>query len=217
VTSQRPSLREVTENDTTCTGFSALPNADGSVQITSSTIGNGRLSEPIISRILRRPSGISRTAAPGDTGLLAQGSDVPTAAESLAREIGVPARQIITPNGTLVLPIHLDIPSIIEGTLLCHLDGQRLDRGRQALVFSCELDKHVLTDRLDAQLHLAGVEEIDVLTGVRLTSVLTGWLRGRQRFNEQARWQVADDHLWYHRETELEIPPATTTMIDAPR
>jgi hypothetical protein len=217
VINQRFSPSEVTEQTTTCTGFSVLPDANGSVQITGSTSTNGRLNAPIISRFLRQPSGVSHIAASGDTGLLAQGSDVPTAAESLAREIGVPARQIVEPNGTLLLPVHLDVPSLIEGTLSCHPDGQGVDRGRQILVFSCALDNHVLTDRLDARLHVAGVEEIDVLTGVRLTSVLTGWLTGRQRFNERARWQAADDRIWYHRETELEISPATTTMIEAPR
>jgi hypothetical protein len=135
VTNQRLSPSKVTEQSTTCTGFSALPDADGSVQITGSTSTNGKLNAPIISRFMRQPSGVSHTAASGDTGLLAQGSDAPTAAESLAREIGVPARQIVEPNETLLLPVHLDAPSLIEGSLSCHLDGQGVDGGRQTLVF----------------------------------------------------------------------------------
>jgi hypothetical protein len=104
----------------------------------------------------------------------------------------------------------------MDGILSCHADGQRLDRGRQTLVFACVLDEHARTDRLDAQLHLAGVEEIDVPTGIRLTGVLTGWLKGRERFNDRARWQPADDHIWYHREIELETPPAAVAAVNAP-
>jgi hypothetical protein len=215
-TGRRSGQREVGENNTICTGFSAFRDADGSVEITASTSANGQSSAPIISRISRQPNGVSNTAAPGEAGLLAQGSDVPLAAEWLAREIGVPSRRIVAPNETLLLPIRLHVPSTIDGILSCHLDGQRLDRGRQTLVFSCVLDEHARTDRLDAQLHLAGVEEIDVPTGIRLTSVLSGWLKGRERFNDQAHWQPADDHIRYHRETELETPPAAVATVNAP-
>jgi hypothetical protein len=198
--------REVFDHDTTCTGFSAFPNANGSVQITASTSPENQPSAPVISRFLRRPSGVSRVAVPGDAGLLAYGSDEPEVAARLEREIGVPARQLVASNETLVLPFHLDIPSTIEVDLSCHLDGQHLDRGRQTLVFSCAVDDYARTDRLDAHLHLSGVEEIDVATGVRLTGVLSGWLTGRQRSVDQARWQPVDDKIWYRRETELESP-----------
>jgi hypothetical protein len=209
VTDHRSAKHEVTEGNKTCTGFSALPNADGSVEITASTSTDGQSSAPIISRFLRRPSGVSRIAAPGDLELLAQGSDVPAVAERLSREIGVPARYVVMPHETLLLPFHLDIPSMTEATLSCHPDGPRLDRGRQGLVFSCAVDQHLRTDRLDARLHLDGKEEIDISTGVRLAGVLSGWLTGRQRFNDLDRWQPVDDHIRYRRMTEFETSPTT--------
>lgn len=78
------------------------------------------------------------------------------------------------------------------------------EHGRDILVVSCTLDRTVLTDRLDARLRLAGVQEIDVQTGIRLSSMLTGRLEGRRRLGEDAGWQSADDQLLYRRETEFE-------------
>jgi hypothetical protein len=220
----RSGPNEVATSHESCIGFAATPAAGGAIEITGSTTSDEQPASPVLLRILRSPNGVSRPAAPGDTGLLAQGSDNKRLAEAFARQIGLMQQQVIAPTETLDLPISLYVPSPVEGMLQCHPDGGRVDRGRETLVFSCTMDEQVHTDRLDARLRLDGVEEVDVLTGVRLSGSFAGSMRGRQRVIAQARVQsgtqsgpqasvqgsaqghgrAVDDHIWYERTTEFE-------------
>jgi hypothetical protein len=188
----------------TCAGFSAIPSGRNAAQIAASVSNVDQPSSFVVLRMLRKTDGSARAAAPGDTGLLAQGSDAPDAADILARDIGLTARQVISPNETLSLPVRLSLPFPLDVVLSCRPDGQHRDRGRNTLVLSCTLDSKVRTDHLDAQVRLAGVEEIDLLTGIRLSSTLTGSLSGRRRLKSGAAWGLADDQLLYRRETEFE-------------
>lgn len=177
---------EVADVYETCVGFSAMLSGRDAAEITASV---GKINQPsssVVLRIVRKTDGVARAAAAGDTGLLAQGSDVPGAAEILARDIGLTARQLITPNDTLTLPVRLSIPFPLDIVMSCRPDGERRDHGRDTLVLSCTLDQMVHTDLLDVQVQLAGVEEIDIQTGVRLFSLLTGHLRGRSRLGDDA-------------------------------
>ncbi len=195
---------EAATDHQSCTGFSAAPASLGAIEITASTTGGGQSTTPVIARFLRGPGGVSRPAAQGDTDLLAQGSDSPALAEAFAREIGVTHQQVIDPDATLRLPIRLQTEFPIEGMLSCRPDGGNVDHGRETLVFTCTLDDTVHTRHLDARVELAGVEEIDVLTGVRLASALAGSMTGHERSNPQARWQPIDDHVWFRRTTEFQ-------------
>jgi hypothetical protein len=203
VTSGRSGPRDVTTDNESCTGFSAIPVSGRAMQITASTTAGGSPAS-VISRFLRGPGGVSRAAAPGDTGLMAQGSDSPELAQTLVAEIGVTHEQTITPDGTLMLPIRLEIEGRLDVVLSCRPDGGSVDHGRETLVFSCTLDDHVHTDRLDGRLQLAGVEEVDVLTGVRLSSALSGSMTGHGRVRNDALWRPIDYHVWYGRKTEFE-------------
>jgi hypothetical protein len=69
----RTGLKEVTTSNHGCIGFSAMPAAGGAEQITGSAPSGGPSGDPVIYRIFRAPNGISRPAAAGDSGLLAQG------------------------------------------------------------------------------------------------------------------------------------------------
>jgi hypothetical protein len=195
---------ESTTSREICTGFAATPATGGGVQITASTSTGGQTSAPVISRILRQPLGVSRPARQADTGVLAQASDSPMLAETFASEIGVTRQQIIDPNGTLRLPVRLDMQFPLEATLTCRPDGGGVDHGRETLVFSCSLDEQVGVDRLTARVQLAGVEEIDVLSGVRLSSLLVGSVTGHDRANGQAQGRPVDYHVWQRRTTEFE-------------
>jgi hypothetical protein len=86
----------------------------------------------------------------------------------------------------------------------CRPDGEHRDHRRDTLVLSCTLDQQIHTERLDEQVQLTGVEEIDIQTGVRLSSVLTGHLRGRSRLGDDAAWHLANNRLLYRREMEFE-------------
>jgi hypothetical protein len=195
---------ERTTSHETCTGFAATPAAGGAVQITASTNTVGQSSTPLVSRILRRPSGVSRPADRSDTGLLAQGSDSSGFAEAFASDIGVTRKQTIGSHETLSLPVRLQILSPIDGMLSCRPDGGGADHGRETLIFSCTLNEKIDNDRLSARIQLAGVEEIDVLTGVRLSSLLVGSVTGHDRADAQARWRPVDYHVWHRRTTEFE-------------
>jgi hypothetical protein len=159
---------------------------------------------PIISRILRSPSGASRTATPGEPGLLAYGSDVPADAAVLARDIGVTARQMINPNQSLWLPVRLHMPFPVDGMLACHPNGETTDHGRKVLVLDCTLDQDAATDRLQARIHLTGEQQVDIATGVRLSGEMNGWMNGRARPNERSPWQPANDNVRYNKETEFD-------------
>jgi hypothetical protein len=111
---------------------------------------------------------------------------------------------LISPNETLELPVQLLIPFPLETVLSCRPDGGHRDHGRDTLVFSCRSNQKVHTDRLDAQVQLAGVEQIDIQSGVRLSSVLAGHLSGRSRSGDNAAWLSANNGLLYRREMEFE-------------
>jgi hypothetical protein len=86
----------------------------------TATIGTGDpVSSPSIARFLRRPGGQAREAVPGDTGLLAQGSDDTDAAKTLARQIGLSEPQTIRSGQTLVLSVRLSMPSPLDVQLSC--------------------------------------------------------------------------------------------------
>jgi hypothetical protein len=230
----RSGVKEVGTEDESCIGFVATPASGGAIEITGSMTSEPGPSTPIVLRILRAPGGVSRPAAPGDTGLLAQGSDSPQLAQAFAEQIGLTQKQVIDPNATLRLPIFLAVPSPLQGTLQCRPDGGSVDRGRETLIFSCTLDERVHTDRLDARVQLAGVEEVDVLSGVRLSGSFAGSVSGRERISPAGSGHEAigaagsgrerispagsghdgisaagsgrrvDYHIWYERTTELE-------------
>ena len=195
---------EIAQTHVTCIGFSAFPRADGSVELTASMNADDPSASPIVSRILRSPTGTSRTASPGESGLLAYGSDVPEIAAVLARDLGVTARQLIEPNESLRLPIRLRMPFPVDGVLSCHPSGETADHGRKILVLDCTLDQEVSTGRLQAQIHLTGEQQVDITTGVRLSGELTGWLNGKQRPDDQSPWQPAHDDVWYSKVTEFQ-------------
>jgi hypothetical protein len=195
---------EIAKDYETCAGFLSMPASNNSAQITVSVGEVNKPSSTMVLRLLRSPDGAVRAAEPGDTGLLAQGSDAPDAAKTLAREIGLTARQLINPNETMSLPIRLSLPFPLDVMLSCRPDGEHRDRGRDTLVFSCTLDQNIQTGQIVARVQLAGVEEIDVETGLRLTSLLTGRLNGRERQVDGAAWQSANDRLLYRRDTEFE-------------
>ncbi len=195
---------EVADVYETCVGFSVMLPGQDSAEITASVGRTNQPSSSMVVRIMRKTSGVARAAVPGDTGLLAQGSDAGDAAELLARNIGLTAHQVVSPNDTLALPVRLSLPFPLDVVLSCRPDGGHRDHGRDTLVLSCTLDQQLRTEHLDAQLQLAGVEEIDVQTGVRLSSALSGRLSGRKRLGGDAAWQSANDRLLYRRETEFE-------------
>jgi hypothetical protein len=60
------------------------------------------------------------------------------------------------------------------------------------------------TDQVAATVRLAGVEEVDVLTGVRLSGSFAGSLIGYERFNTQVGGRHVDDHVWYERTMQFE-------------
>jgi hypothetical protein len=118
----------------------------------------------------------------------------------LASEIGLTARQVIGPNDIVALPVRLSLPFPVDIELSCRPDGGHRDRDRDTLVLSCTFDQNVRTPRLDARVRLAGVEEIDIQTGIRLSSVLTGGLNGRIQLGDRnGAWHSADDRLLYRR------------------
>jgi hypothetical protein len=195
---------EIVRTHTTCIGFSALARADGSVEITASMNADDPSSNPIISRILRSPTGASRTSIQGEAGLLAYGSDLPDTAEVLARDIGLTVRQLIEPNASLRLPIRLRLPFPVDGALACQPRGETVDHGRRVLVLDCTFDQEARTDHLQAKIHLTGEQQVDIATGVRLSGRMTGWLNGQARPNDQSPWQPADGAIWYSKETEFE-------------
>ncbi len=195
---------EVSQVYETCVGFSVMTSGQNVADITASVGQPNQPFSSVVVRIQRRTDGIARPAAPGDTGLLAQGSDVPGAAEILARDIGLTARQMVNPNENLELPVRLSVPFPLDVVLSCHPDGMHREHGRDTLVFSCLLDQKVITDHLDARVQLAGVEQIDVQTGIRLFGVLAGSLSGRKRLNEESAWHSAEERLLYRRATEFE-------------
>lgn len=200
----RVRVYEVADVYTTCTGFSAMPAGADAEQITASVGNPDQVSAPVILRILRTSAGSARTARQGDSGLLAQGSDVPGAAEELASEIGLTAPQVIHPTDVLALPVRLLLPFPVDVSLSCRPDGGHVDRGRDTLVFTCTADQQVRSAQVDARIRLTGIEEIDVQTGIRLSSVLTGRLSGQTRLHPDAAWRSANDRLLYRRATDFE-------------
>lgn len=195
---------EISHTYEACVGFSALPVGNGSTVVTASISGHDASAPPVILRVLRDPGGASRAAGAGDTGLLAQGSDDSAAARRLAGEIGLTARQEIDPGEALSLPVRLEMPFPVDVSLSCRPDGGHRDHGRDTLVLSCGMNREIRTDRLDGRLVLNGVEEIDVRTGVRLESDLTGHLSGQMRADNDGVWRSASDRVEYVRTMEFE-------------
>jgi hypothetical protein len=198
------SPNEIVETHTSCVGFSALANADGSVEVTASMNADDSSANPIVSRILRSPNGTSRTARQGEPGLLAYGSDVPAVAATLARDIGLTARQLIDPNESLAVPILLRLPFPVDGVMSCRPSGETAYHGRKVLALACTLDQEASTQSLQGMIHLTGEQYVDIATGVRLSGEMTGWLRGQVRLNYRSPWQPADERVWYSKETEFE-------------
>ena len=133
----RTSPNDVTKHHTKCMGFSAMPAGGSSMAITASIGSGDRGADPTVVRFLRSPGGLARPAAPGDTGLLAQGSADTNAATRLAREIGFSERQTILPDETLDLPVRLSLPSPVDVKLSCRPDGQARMHERETFVLSC--------------------------------------------------------------------------------
>jgi hypothetical protein len=198
------SPREVVSSHTTCIGWSVLPQANGAVELTASMNPDDPTADPIISRILRSPSGASRTAIPGEPGLLAYGSDSPDVATVLARDIGVTARQMVSTNQMLWLPVRLRLPFPVDGAMSCRPGGTVADYGRKVLVLACTLDEQADTANLRARIQLTGEQRVDVDTGVRLSGELTGQLSGQMRLTKGSPWRPADDQVWYSKETEFD-------------
>lgn len=187
-----------------CAGFSSVLSGPDAAEITASI---GRPDDPassVVVRLRRSTAGTARPAGPGDGWLLAQGSDAPAEADLLARGLGLTARQMVNPRDNMSLPVRLRLPFPVDASLSCRPDGLHRDRDREMLVMSCTLDEKIRTDHLDAQVQLAGVEVIDVQTGVRLSSALAGQLSGRARLAGNGNWQAADERLLYRRETEFQ-------------
>jgi hypothetical protein len=198
----RTSPNEVTESHSNCMGFSAMPAGDGSMAVTASIGAGDQTGNPTVVRFLRNPNGLARPAAPGDTGLLAQGSADTNAAITLAREIGISERQTILPDETLNLPVRLSLPSPVDVKLSCRPDGQGRIGGRETFALSCTGGRSVHTDNFVGQLRLTGVEEFDVQSGVRLASRLSGGLEGEKLFNPGSHWRFDNYRVSYNQDID---------------
>jgi hypothetical protein len=112
-----------------------------------------------------------------------------------AEQAGLTKEQSIDPHDTVRLPILLHVPSLVSGTLQCRPDGGGVDRGRTTLLLSCTLEEQVHTDSLEGTLRLAGVEEVDVITGARLSASFAGSLSRRDKTTPQTPVERVDDHI----------------------
>jgi hypothetical protein len=122
----------------------------------TATIGTGDpASSPSIARFLRRPGGQAREAVPGDTGLLAQGSDDTDAAKTLARQIGLSEPQTIRSGQTLVLSVRLSMPSPLDVQLSCRPNGGGRMDNRDTLILACTGNQDVRLDNVVGRLQLA--------------------------------------------------------------
>lgn len=194
---------EVSRVYETCVGFSATPSGHDAADI-KATFGKPEHPSPTAMRTVRDASGVAGTVLPGGDGLHAQGPDARNPEGVPAGDIGLTVRQVVTPNDTVALPVHLAVPFPLDMMMSCRPDGEHRDHGRHTLVLSCTLDQKIRTAYLDAQVRLAGVEEIDAQTGLRLSGVLRGHLNGRQRAGDDAAWRLANERLLYSRETVFE-------------
>ncbi len=122
-----------------------------------------------------------------------------------SRHRALTARQLIGPGQTLAVPVRLELPFPLDVTLSCRPDGGHRDHERDTLVFSCTADEGVRTERVDLRGRLAGVEEVDVQTGVRLNGVLSGELSRRMRPSVAAAWQATNEHIHYTRTMEIRV------------
>ena len=73
---------------------------------------------------------------PATPGCWRKGRTSPDAAQILADDIGLTARQMIKPNETLALPVRLAVPFPLDVVMSCRPDGERRDRGRDTLGLS---------------------------------------------------------------------------------
>ena len=180
-----------------------MPVDRGSTAITASIGPGDPSSAPIIVRLVRRAGGEAKAAAPGDAGLLAQGSDDPDAAESLARQIGLSRSQMIDPDQILLLPVLLSLPSPVEVELSCRPDGEGRLHERDTRIVACMGSQDLHVENFVGQLRLAGVEEIDIQSGVRVASRLSGRLNG-EKLSSKNNWQFNNYRLFYSLDTDFE-------------
>ena len=200
VSRPRLSPEDVTDTYIRCMAFTTLPGSgsSGPVAITASLGTGSEFSSPRIVRFVRDPHGAARPAEPGDTGLLAQGSDDPAAATRLAQRIGLSRQQMIQLGRTVDLTVRFALPAPVDVRLSCRPDGGGHMHGRDTLVLSCAGHQDVRTDDFVGQLQVAGVEEMDVRSGVRLASQLSGRLDGKSPSH------AASERLFYSLDTEFE-------------
>lgn len=206
VSRPRLSPEDVTETYVRCIGFTTTPGSEGSdaVAITASLGTGSEFSSPRILRFVRDRRGAARPAAPGDTGLLAQGSDDAAAAARLAQRIGLSKQQMIRSGQTVGFTVRFSLPTPVDVRLSCRPDGGGRIDGRDTLVFSCTGSATVHTDDFTGQLQVSGVEELDVRTGVRLASELSGRLDGDSLSPDGHHREAESDRLLYNLDTEFE-------------
>jgi hypothetical protein len=175
-----------------------------SVAITASLGTGSEFSTPRIARFVRDRRGTARPAASGDNGLLSQGSDDTAAAARLAQRIGLSRRQLIQSGQTVDVTVRFSLPAPVDVTLSCRPDGGGRMNGRDTLVFSCTGSEAVRNEDFVGQLRVAGVEELDIRSGVRLASQLSGRLDGENLSADGSHRQAASNRLLYSLDTEFE-------------
>jgi hypothetical protein len=198
------SPREKSENHSECWGFSVSPGPGGAAVVTASIGGSDRAAAATIVRFQRSPGGEVRTAQAGDTGLSAQGSDDPNAAAQLARQIGLSRQQMIAAHQKLDLLVRLNFPDPVDVPVTCDPDGGGQSHGRTTVILSCSGGRQVQTSLFVGRLRMSGVEEIDVRSGVVLSSRYSGRMNGEREVSGLVGGRHGDMQLFYSLETEFE-------------
>jgi hypothetical protein len=208
------SPREKSENHGECWGFSVSPGSGGSAVVTASIGGSAAVTASIggsdraaaatIIRFQRSPNGEVRTAQAGDMGLSAQGSDDPNAAAQLARQIGLSRQQMIAAHQKLDLLVRLNFPDPVDVPVTCDPDGGGQMHGRATVILSCSGGREIQMAEFVGRLRMAGVEEIDVRSGVVLSSRYSGRMNGEREVSGLVGGRHGDMQLLYSLETEFE-------------
>jgi hypothetical protein len=198
------SPREKSENHAECRGFSVSPGPGGSAVVTASIGGSDRAAAATIVRFQRSPGGDVRTAQAGDPGLSAQGSDDPNAAAQLARQIGLSRQQMIAAHQKLDLLVHLTIPHPVDVPVTCDPDGGGHTHGRATVILSCSGGAQIETPAFSGRVRMSGVEEIDVRSGVVLSSRYAGRMNGEREVAGLVGGRHGDMQLLYSLDTEFE-------------